>query len=79
MTATNTNLARSSTLRKDRPSETRPRRSVQYQKQPKQPASNPAAGAHAATHLINEDATPGAGALPSFANASGKEVDGGAG
>ena len=39
----------------------------------------PAAGAHAADHLINEDVTPGAGALPSYANRSGKEVDGGAG
>ncbi len=39
----------------------------------------PAAGAHAASHLINEDATPGAGALPSYAHAGGKEVDGGAG
>ncbi len=41
--------------------------------------ASPAAGAHAARHLINEDATPGAGALPSYAHASGKEVDGGAG
>ena len=40
---------------------------------------SPAAGAHAASHLINEDATPGAGALPSYAHAGGKEVDGGAG
>ena len=39
----------------------------------------PAAGAHAASHLVNEDATPGAGALPSHAHRSGKEVDGGAG
>jgi hypothetical protein len=39
----------------------------------------PAAGAHAAHHLTNEDATPGAGALPSHAHRSGKEVDGGAG
>lgn len=39
----------------------------------------PAAGAHAALHLTNEDATPGSGALTSRANASGKEVDGGAG
>ena len=39
----------------------------------------PAAGAHAASHLVNEDATPGAGALPSHAHSSGKEVDGGAG
>ncbi len=41
--------------------------------------SSPAAGAHAASHLVNEDATPGAGALPSHAHRSGKEVDGGAG
>ena len=40
---------------------------------------SPAAGAHAASHLVNEDATPGAGALPSHAHRSGKEVDGGAG
>ena len=39
----------------------------------------PAAGAHAASHLTNEDATPGSGALTSRANASGREVDGGAG
>lgn len=37
----------------------------------------PAAGAHAAGHLVNEDATPGAGALPSHAH--GREVDGAAG
>lgn len=47
-------------------------RSAQFQE-------SPAAGAHAASHLINEDATPGAGALPSHAHRSGKEVDGGAG
>ena len=41
--------------------------------------ASPGAGAHAARHLINEEATPGAGALPSHAHASGKEVDGGAG
>ena len=40
---------------------------------------SPAAGAHAASHLVNEDATPGAGVLPSHAHRSGKEVDGGAG
>lgn len=39
----------------------------------------PAAGAHASSHLTNEDATPGAGALPSRSHASGKEVDGAAG
>lgn len=43
------------------------------------PPSVPAAGAHAAGHLTNEDATPGSGALTSRAHASGKEVDGGAG
>ena len=42
-------------------------------------AAIPAAGAHAAGHLTNEDATPGSGALTSRAHASGKEVDGGAG
>ncbi len=46
---------------------------------PTQHQEAPAAGAHAASHLINEDATPGAGALPSHAHRSGKEVDGGAG
>ncbi len=46
---------------------------------PTQHQESPAAGAHAASHLINEDATPGAGALPSRAHSSGKEVDGGAG
>ena len=46
---------------------------------PKQYQQSPAAGAHAASHLVNEDATPGAGALPSHAHRSGKEVDGGAG
>ena len=39
----------------------------------------PAAGAHAADHLVNEESTPGAGALPSHSHRSGKEVDGGAG
>ena len=39
----------------------------------------PSAGAHAADHLINDEATPGSGALPSHAHRSGKEVDGGAG
>ncbi len=39
----------------------------------------PAAGAHAAAHLTNHDATPGCGALTSAAHASGREVDGGAG
>ena len=39
----------------------------------------PAAGAHAAAHLTNEDATPGAGALTSLARGSSRFVDGGAG
>ncbi len=39
----------------------------------------PSAGAHAADHLINHDATPGSGALPSHSHKSGREVDGGAG
>ncbi len=40
---------------------------------------SPSAGAHAAHHLINDDATPGSGALPSHSHRSGKDVDGGAG
>ena len=43
------------------------------------PHDSPAAGAHAARHLVNEEATPGAGALPSHAHHGGREVDGGAG
>jgi hypothetical protein len=39
----------------------------------------PPAGAHAAPHLTNEDATPGAGALTSMARGSSRYVDGGAG
>ena len=39
----------------------------------------PAAGAHAADHLTNEEATPGSGALTSRPHLSGREVDGGAG
>ena len=39
----------------------------------------PPAGAHAAHHLTNEDATPGAGVLPSSAPRAGNEVDGAAG
>lgn len=42
-------------------------------------APTPAAGAHAAGHLTNDEATPGSGALTSRAHVSGKEVDGGAG
>ena len=55
-----------------------PRRSRQYQQQPGVFGDSPAAGAHAAAHLINEDATPGAGCLPSHGY-SGREVDGAAG
>ncbi len=47
--------------------------------EPLDAAPPPAAGAHAAGHLVNEDLTPGAGALPSHAHKAGKEVDGGAG
>ena len=54
------------------------KKSRQFQQQPGLYPSNPAAGAHAAPHLTNEDATPGAGALPNHAH-DGKEVDGGAG
>lgn len=39
----------------------------------------PAAGAHAAHHLTNDDATPGAGVLTSLSGASRRYVDGGAG
>ncbi|MDR3463714.1 MAG: hypothetical protein P4L76_15505 [Beijerinckiaceae bacterium] len=39
----------------------------------------PPAGAHAAAHLTNEDATPGAGALTSMTRGSSRYVDGGAG
>ncbi len=51
----------------------------QQQLQQRMHEDAPAAGAHAARHLVNEDATPGAGALPSHSHRSGKEVDGGAG
>ena len=53
-------------------------KSRQFQQQPGLYPSNPAAGAHAAPHLTNEDATPGAGVLPSHGH-DGKEVDGAAG
>jgi len=39
----------------------------------------PAAGAHAAAHLTNNDATPGAGVLTNLARGSSRYVDGGAG
>jgi hypothetical protein len=39
----------------------------------------PAAGAHAASHLVNEDATPGSGILSSGPHSAGREVDSGAG
>ena len=42
--------------------------------------ASPIAGAHAADHLTNDEATPGSGALPSHhAHGAGKDVDGGAG
>ena len=42
--------------------------------------ASPIAGAHAADHLTNNEATPGSGALPSHhAHGAGKDVDGGAG
>ena len=64
--------------------EGRPRSADLRDTRPSRPAGSdlpdaPAAGAHAASHLINEEATPGAGALPSQAHAGGKEVDCGAG
>ena len=70
-----------STTHKDRPVGARgtaTKKSRQFQQQPGLYPANPAAGAHAAQHLINEDATPGAGALPSHSH-DGTEVDGGAG
>lgn len=69
--------------RKERADEARshaPERSqIQQQQKQRTHEDAPAAGAHSARHLINEDATPGAGALPSHSNRSGREVDGGAG
>lgn len=84
MTATSSKMAKSTASRKERPNEgrrnaSRKPSSAQNQQQPRIQEPNPAAGAHAASHLVNEDATPGAGVLPSRAHASGKEVDGGAG
>ena len=70
-----------SSTRKDRPAGARGttvKKSRQFQQQPGLYPSHPAAGAHAAPHLVNEDATPGAGALPNYAH-DGREVDGGAG
>ena len=71
-----------STTRKDRiagaPAAPRCEKSRQYQQQSGIFAPSPAAGAHAAAHLVNEDATPGAGCLPSHGY-SGREVDGAAG
>lgn len=46
---------------------------------PAKPLDPPAAGAHAAQHLVNADATPGAGALPGHSVGPGKDVDSGAG
>jgi hypothetical protein len=64
---------------KERPNDTRASapRPVPVAREPQD--VRPAAGAHAARHLVNEEATPGAGALPSYASVSGNEVDGGAG
>lgn len=69
------------TARKERSSEARSRGPTrpQLQRQPDILEEAPAAGAHAARHLVNEDATPGAGALPSYSQRYGREVDGGAG
>ena len=71
--------------RKDRPNT--PRREPKSATSPTRRADavdahgyvSPSAGAHAADHLVNDEATPGSGALPSHAHRSGKEVDGGAG
>lgn len=65
--------------RKERPEEIRVRTSGRIAGPATDDVAVPAAGAHAAHHLVNEDATPGAGVLPSHAHRSGKEVDGGAG
>ena len=56
-----------------------PERHAGQMQQPQMFEPTPAAGAHAARHLTNEDATPGAGVLPSHTHFSGKEVDGAAG
>ena len=74
-------MSDTSSTRKDRPAGARgtsASKSRQFQQQPGVFTQTIAAGAHAAPHLVNEDATPGAGALPNHAHA-GKEVDGGAG
>lgn len=63
--------------RKDRSNEPRDPRGLKSGWKHQDPI--PAAGAHALRHLVNEDATPGAGALPSFVHRFGKEVDGAAG
>jgi hypothetical protein len=71
---------RSSSSRHERSSEPRshaPDRSKVSS--PSVDVASPAAGAHAAHHLTNEDATPGAGVLPSHTTTFGKEVDGAAG
>ena len=79
-TATKTAIKTPTASRKERVSEARSHAPVRTPSpRPHILEESPAAGAHAARHLVNEDATPGAGALPSHAHHSGKEVDGGAG
>lgn len=83
MVARSPQRRKSITARKERSNEIRShapvRQAGQMQQQPRIFAPTPAAGAHAALHLTNEDATPGAGVLPSYTHFSGKEVDGAAG
>jgi hypothetical protein len=80
MKATQEPKEKSAASRRERASETRrhapERRTLP---DPRHLDDIPAAGAHAAFHLVNEDATPGAGVLPSHGRRSGKEVDGAAG
>jgi hypothetical protein len=63
--------------------ETKPDKAKDEQKPAKSEADDslPAAGPHAAPHLTNPDATPGAGVMPDYGPASSKhgDVDGGSG
>lgn len=83
MVATNSTQNKSIASRKERSNEVRSHAPERPKARPEDPIriheATPAAGAHAASHLVNHDATPGAGVLPSHAHHSGKEVDGGAG
>ncbi len=68
-----------STIRRERPNIARGNSARIMRPNESEAPAAPAAGAHAAEHLINDEATPGSGALPSVAHRSGKDVDGGAG